>query len=273
MPPMPADHGVRDAATVLILRDAPGGFETLMLRRHGRSGFAADMWVFPGGVVDAADATLPADRWTGLDLASLEQRFDLPGAKVLAFHVAAVRETFEEAGLLLAHHADGASPDLSDPDLLRLRHDLADRDTDVDFVGWLQDQDLVLELGELTYLSHWLTPTVEPRRYDTRFFVARMPADQDAGHDQLEITDQQWIAPGTALDEYSAGRMQLIYPTIKTLQALTDHATVDDVVAWAAAQRQIRRILPHAVIADGKLVDILHPDHPDYPHELYGQQP
>lgn len=266
---MVAAPGVRDAATVLILRDTSDGFETLMLRRHGRSGFAADMWVFPGGVVDADDATLPADRWTGLDIDALAERFALPPQRVLAFHVAAVRETFEEAGLLLAHRSDGTPPDLSDPELLQLRHDLADRETDVDFVGWLQSQDLVVDLGELTYLSHWLTPTVEPRRYDTRFFVARMPAAQDAGHDQLEITDQRWVAPSRALAEYSAGRLQLIYPTIKTLQSLVGHANVDEVVAWAEAQPEIRRILPHAVINDGELVDILHPDHPEYPHELY----
>ena len=269
MPRMAAAKDVRNAATVLILRDAPDGPETLMLRRHGRSGFAADMWVFPGGVVDAGDGALPPHRWSGIDIDALAQRFDLPTDKVLAFHVAAVRETFEEAGVLLAHHGDGRRPDLSDPQLLQLRHDLADRDTDVDFVGWLESQDLILELGELTYLSHWLTPTVEPRRYDTRFFVARMPVQQDAGHDQLEITDQRWISARKALEEYSAGRMQLIYPTIKTLQSLADHATVDDVVAAADAQPEIRRILPHAVVADGELVDILHPDDPDYPSELY----
>ena len=273
MPSMVAAEGVRDAATVLILRDAPSGFETLMLRRHGRSGFAADMWVFPGGVVDTADGHLPAERWSGIDLQALADRFRLPAQDVLAYHVAAVREAFEEAGLLLAHHADGSPPDLSDPDLLRLRHDLADRDTDVDFNGWLAQRELVLDLGELTYLSHWLTPTVEPRRYDTRFFVARMPDAQDAGHDQLEITDQRWISPGKALDEYAEKRMQLIYPTIKTLQSLKDHATVDDVMAGADAQPQIRRILPHAVLEDGELVDILHPDHPDYPHELYQDEP
>lgn len=273
MPSMVAAEGVRDAATVLILRAAQSGYEILMLRRHGRSGFAADMWVFPGGVVDPDDGTLPPERWRGVDLDALAARFELPAEKVLAFHVAAVRETFEEAGLLLARRTDGSPPDLSDPALLQLRHDLADRTTDVDFVGWLQSQDLVLELGELTYLSHWLTPTVEPRRYDTRFFVARMPAAQDAGHDHLEITDQRWIGPAQALEEYSAGRMQLIYPTIKTLQSLLDHDTIDDVVAWADAQPRIRRILPHAVLEDGELVDILHPDHPDYPHELYRGQP
>lgn len=262
---------IRDAATVLILRDTDEGLQTLMLRRHGRSGFAADMWVFPGGVVDSADARLPAQRWTGLDPEALTHRFGTTADRVLAFHVAAVRETFEEAGLLLAHHADGRRPDLTDPALLRLRQDMADRDTDVDFNGWLAERDLVLDLGELTYLSHWLTPTVEPRRYDTRFFVARQPAAQDAGHDRLEITDQRWIGPAAALDEYSAGRMALIYPTIKTLQSLADHAAVDDVVRWADHQSAIERILPHAVLdADGTLVKILHPAHPDYPAHLYG---
>jgi len=257
---------VRDAATVLVLRDAASGLETLMLRRHGRSGFAADMWVFPGGVVDTADASLPPNRWTGIDPAALGPRFNTPADKVLAFHVAAVRETFEEAGLLLAHHADGRAPDLSDPALLRLRQDLADRTTDVDFGAWLEEQDLVADLGELTYLSHWLTPTVEPRRYDTRFFVATTPPGQDAGHDRLEITDQRWIAPQRALAE----RIPMIYPTIKTLQSLAEHDSVASVVRYAERQPLIRRLLPHAVLDDdGNLVALLHPDDPDYPAHLY----
>ena len=263
----------RDAATVIMLRDRPGGqgVETLMLRRHGKAGFAADAWVFPGGVVDAADSRLPAHRWTGIDLQAVVPRFNALAEKVLAFHVAAVREAFEESGLLLAHCADGTPPDLSDPALLQLRHDLADRETSVDFAGWLEEQDLVLDLGEMTYLSHWVTPTVEPRRYDTRFFAARVPPDQLAAHDRLEVTDQRWISPQEALDEFSAKRMQLIYPTIKTLQALAPHDSVEAVLQFARVQK-IAPILPHAVIEDGRLVDILHPDDPEYPSELYREQ-
>lgn len=265
---------LRTAATVIVLRDAPGGagYEVLMLRRHARSGFAADMWVFPGGVVDEADGNLSPHHWTGIDPRELAPRFGCTPQQVLAHYVAAVRETFEEAGLLLAHRRDGTGPDLSDPSLLQLRNDLADRTKAVNFAAWLQDRDLVVELGNLTYLSHWVTPSVEPRRYDTRFFLAHAPADQIAGYDQLETTDQRWVSPAAALAASKAGEMPMIYPTIITLRWLREHATAHDAVAAAGAQAEIRRIQPHAELDDdGNFVRILHPDDPDYPHHLYGE--
>ena len=262
----------RPAATVLVLRDADdaAGFEVLMLRRHSRAGFAADMWVFPGGVVDPADAQLPADRWTGIDPDALAPRFNATPAEVLAFHVAAVRETFEEAGLLLAVGADGSAPDLADPQLLQLRHDLADRNTQASFGAWLETHDLVLELGSMTYLSHWVTPTVEPRRYDARFFVARVPRLQTAAYDQLETTDERWISPADALAALAAGTMKMIFPTIRTLQDLAEHATASEVIAAASAQPSIRRVQPHAELDEqGRFVRVLHPDDPEFPADLY----
>lgn len=242
-----------------------------MLRRHTRAGFAADMWVFPGGVVDPADGALPADHWTGIEPQVLSARFRLPAARVLAHYVAAVRETFEEAGLLVAHHRDGTPPDLSDPALLQLRHDLADRRKAVSFTQWLDQQDLVLDLGALTYHSHWVTPTIEPRRYDTRFFVAQAPPDQEAAYDRRETTDEQWLTPAAALDAFDRGELQLIYPTIKTLAALREVTSTEELVAAAQAQPSIRRIQPHAVLDDnGDLVRVVHPDNPEYPWHLYG---
>lgn len=260
----------RNAATVIILRSTDTtGYEVLMLRRSARSGFAADMWVFPGGVVDPGDA-LPGSRWTGIDPQLLAGRFGLTPELVLAHHVAAVRETFEEAGLLFARTADGAPPDLSDPDLLRMRHDLANRTVAADFGAWLEQRDLVLDLQAMTYLSHWVTPAAEPRRYDTRFFLAHVPADQVAGHDRIETTDQRWISPATALDASRAGTMQMIYPTIQTLRWLREHDTAQAAVAAAVAQPSIRRIQPHAELdEDGKFVRIVHPDDPEYPAHLY----
>ena len=241
-----------------------------MLRRHARSGFAADMWVFPGGVVDPGDATLGGRHWTGIDPAALAERFALPGGEVLAYYVAAARETFEEAGLLLARTAEGGPPDLSDPGLLQLRHDLADRTKKANFAAWLQEHDLVLELGAMTYLSHWVTPAAEPRRYDTRFFLARVPVDQVAGYDRRETTDQRWVSPAAALQASRAGEMQMIYPTILTLRWLREHATASEAIAAAAAQPSIRRIQPHAELDDdGNFVRVLHPDDPQYPHHLY----
>ena len=263
---------LRAAATVIVLRDAAGGdgYEVLMLRRHARSGFAADMWVFPGGVVDEGDGTLSGEHWTGIDPDALAPRFGLTPQQVLAHYVAAVRETFEEAGLLLAHRRDGSAPDLSDPALLQLRNDLADRAKAVSFAAWLSDGDLVVELDALTYLSHWVTPSVEPRRYDTRFFLARAPADQVAGHDRHETTDQRWVTPAEALAASKAGEMPMIYPTILTLRWLRDHATASTAIAAADAQTEVRRTQPHAELDDdGNFVRILHPDDAEYPHHLY----
>lgn len=263
---------LRTAATVVVLRDAPEGegYEVLMLRRHARSGFAADMWVFPGGVVDEADGDLDPRHWAGIDPVALGERFGLSPRQVLAHYVAAVRETFEEAGLLLARTAAGGPPDLTDPDLLQLRQDLADRATSVNFAAWLQEHDLVLDLDNLTYLSHWVTPAVEPRRYDTRFFLAIAPADQIAGYDQRETTDQRWVAPAAALQASRDGDMPMIYPTILTLRWLREHGTAATATAAASAQPQIRRIQPHAELDDdGNFVRILHPDDPEYPRHLY----
>ena len=263
---------VRNAATVIVLRDVASsqGYELLMLRRHARSGFAADMWVFPGGVVDEADGELDAAHWTGIDPQALAPRFGFSPNQVLAHYVAAARETFEEAGLLLARTAAGGAPDLTDPALLQLRQDLADRSKSVSFAGWLQERDLVLDLAGMTYLSHWVTPTVEPRRYDTRFFLARVPANQVADYDQRETTDQRWVAPAAALDARRSGDMQMIYPTIQTLRWLREQATADAAIAAAAAQPEIRRVQPHAELDDdGNFVRVLHPDDADYPHHLY----
>ena len=266
------DASLRNAATVIVVRDDPAGgpFQILMLRRHARSGFAADAWVFPGGVVDPGDADLPESRWTGLDAQAEAERFGLSAGEVLAFHVAAVRETFEEAGLLLARHSDGQPADLADPALLALRRAMADRASDVNFNTWLEQQDLVLDLGALTYLSHWVTPTIEPRRYDARFFLARLPAEQIAAHDRLEITDQRWIAPADALEAHHAGQLPMIFPTIKTLEDLATAPSAAALIERARAQASIRRIQPHAEVDDqGRFVRILHPDDHDFPSHLY----
>jgi 8-oxo-dGTP pyrophosphatase MutT (NUDIX family) len=263
---------LRAAATVIVLRDVPAGagYEVLMLRRHARSGFAADMWVFPGGVVDEADGTLEADHWTGIDPAALAPRFGLTPQQVLAHYVAGVRETFEEAGLLLAHRSDGDAPDLSDPALLRLRNDLADRTKTVNFAAWLSDGDLILDLDALTYLSHWVTPSVEPRRYDTRFFLAHAPADQVAGYDRQETTDQRWITPADALAASKAGEMPMIYPTILTLRWLREQSTAHAAIQAADTQPEIRRTQPHVDLDEhGKFLRIIHPDDAAYPHHLY----
>lgn len=260
------DPPVRAAATVIVVRSAAdGGMEVLLVQRHGRSGFAADAWVFPGGVVDPADATLPPRCWAGIDPAGLIERFGTGRDRVLALHVAAVRETFEEAGLLLATHLDGSPVDLSDTRTREVRLALADRSDPADFGGWLAAQDLVLELGALELWGRWITPRTEPKRYDTYFFVARAPEGQIARHDAVETTGRCWLTPRAAIDRAAAGLLHLVYPTMKNLEELAGSATPDELMHRAAARPTIRTVEPHVVQgADGR-PRILHPDDPEFP--------
>jgi len=268
------DHlQVRPAATVLLLRFGEAPVEILMLRRSGSSRFAADAWVFPGGVVDESDRRLPSGLWEGIAPAALTERFAADEATVLGFHVTAVRETFEEAGVLLARprnaeaeaeaeaEGDSGGRRRSEPGLERrqLRAGLAAGR--IDLAEWLTEDRMVLDLGCLTYHSRWITPVAQLRRYDTCFFVARAPAGQIAAHDRAETTGQRWLSATAALDEHEAGRLQLMHPTVRTLEALAVHDSVDAVITAAAAQAQVRSVLPYAELdADGRVVRIRDPD-------------
>lgn len=269
---------IRDAATILVLRDGERGAEVLLLRRHGRSGFAADAWVFPGGVVDKADAGLPPERWRGIDPDELASRFNATPGWVLALHVAAVRETFEEAGLLLATCADGSPVDVAAPGARAMRLRLADRADPAgaaEFVAWLAEEEFVLDLGALAYWSRWITPVFERRRYDTRFFLARAPRGQVAAFDEVETTGQRWISAEAALAAAETGELHMIYPTIKNLEDLLDaggeHASVD--AAFGVARgRRVDTVLPHFERTPDGGFRVLHPDHPEYPLERYAEE-
>jgi 8-oxo-dGTP pyrophosphatase MutT (NUDIX family) len=264
-----APPAVRDAATVIVLRDEGRGPEVLMLRRHGRSGFAADAWVFPGGTIDPADTVLPQTRWRGIDPAALAPRFGRDPDVVLGAHVAAVRETFEEAGLLLAVRPDGTEVDLRTDSVRAMRAALVDRSAGgAAFAAWLEGEDLVLDLGRLTYWARWITPRIEKRRYDTSFFLARAPQDQVAAHDQVEITDQRWLTPGAALAAHAAGDLNMIHPTIRTLEEMAPLAGIGGLVAHAEARERVAPILPHFERTDSGW-RVLHPGDPDYPIDDY----
>ena len=269
VPRTPADAAPpRPAATVLLLRDAPAGpVEVLMLRRHRRSGFAARAWVFPGGVIDPADAALPPDRWQGIAPVALTGRYRLPAAQVLAMHVGGVRETFEEAGVLLALHADGRPVDQTSAALAAARRATNAGDTDA-FTRLLVDHDLVADLAALTYWLRWVTPIAEPRRYDTCFFVARVPDGADPAHDEVETVSTRWV---TAADALADDDFEVIYPTAVTLRQLVAFDHVEEVVHAATSQPHVRSVMPHVITdAGGNHTGILHPDDPDYPHDLYG---
>ena len=225
----------RPAATVVLVRDTDSGPEALLMRRHGSAGFVPGAWVFPGGRVDPADAA--PDLWS-------------PPSPVLVppreFWVAAVREVFEETGVLLATRVDGTALDgrAVTEALAQWRSELlADRATLLDV---LRDVRLRLALEETIHLAHWVTPIVEPRRYDTHFFLARLPAGATVTVDPREMTAAQWLAPSVALQQFERGELPMVFPTVRVLEALAPFSSVRDATR-ALRDRVVPTIMPRLV--------------------------
>jgi 8-oxo-dGTP pyrophosphatase MutT (NUDIX family) len=253
-----------DAATVLLLRDGSEGIEVLLLERHLDSDFAGGAFVFPGGKVDGADRALPPARWGGVDLAWWVPRLGVATHDdALGLLVAGVRETFEEAGVLLAARSDGTplvAEELASSPFVAARRRLASRDERYDWRPFLESEELVLDLGALLLWSWWVTPAGQHKRFDTRFLAARLPAGQHAAHDDVETTSLVWLRPEDALAAQQRGERVVIYPTRRNLRDLATFPRVDDVWAAAAADRlDRRRIEPSVVTVDGRPM-VQHPD-------------
>ncbi|MEO7402076.1 MAG: MBL fold metallo-hydrolase [Burkholderiales bacterium] len=226
----------RPAATIILARDAARGVEILMQRRSSELAFAAGAYVFPGGSVDAADGspTLLA-RCAGLDETAAKRRLATT-EHALPFYVAAVRECFEESGVLLASHANGAT--LDGPIVARLAAELRPRllSGALGFEQLIIEHDLMLALDRFEYFAHWTTQAGRPRRFTTRFFVAAVPPDQHAIHDDGELVDTLWVRPADALAAYERGEMELLFPTYKTLRELEGVASATHLVERARAR-------------------------------------
>jgi 8-oxo-dGTP pyrophosphatase MutT (NUDIX family) len=256
---------IKDAATVMLVRDdASGALEVFMLRRNLQSDFVGGAYVFPGGGVDDHDrlANLEAVCEGRTDAeASGQLGVDAGG---LAFWVAAIRESFEEAGVLLAY--DG--PDLirfDEPD--RAARFVAHR-AEVDrganrLIDVCRAEGLRLAVDTMYYFSHWITPEGPTRRYDTRFFVARAPAGQVPLHDDREVIANLWIRPSEALAAHRAGEFEMIFPTVRSLIAIERFASADDLLAAAAAIGEVPTILPR-IVEDQGGVRIVLPGDPGY---------
>ena len=257
----PTTVPIRPAATVMMVRDGDDGtgLEVFMLRRTGNAAFGAGMYVFPGGKVDDADGAAAIEpHCTGLtDVdASAQLGIDAGG---LAYWVAAVRECFEETGILLAFPRGGGELAVSADD----RH--AVHDGSLAMLDLCRRDDLVLDVSTTHYVAHWITPMGERRRFDTRFFVTEAPADQEGVHDDKETTDSLWVRPADALRMAAAGELQMMPPTMASLRFLEPHHTAHAAVAAAEALTEIPRILPKLKFgADGRIVGIAMPGDPDY---------
>lgn len=223
---------IRPAATLALIRPAPEGLEVLLLQRTWEAVFLPGYYVFPGGAVDACEeAAQPHVEGTDDQAVSQVMSLDAGGTN---FQIAAVRECFEEAGLLLATQANGAP--LTQQQLAAV---LADREAvfqgQLSFDALCRKHGLSLPLDRLAYLSHWITPIGPPRRFDTRFFVAICPQDQQPQHDGVETIDHIWLTPRQALADHRRGSRLLGVPTLRTLRFLTEFDSPEAVLAYAHA--------------------------------------
>lgn len=254
-PPEPVEP--RPAATVVLLRSGPGpaaggdpvghpeaaGLQVLLLRRSRATGFVPGAWVFPGGRIDAGDH-------------ALARRLGRPDE---APHLAALREAFEETGILLTR--EGGTPRIL----------VADRDRELDgerrslLEGELTMEDILGRRGlepdpaAVTRIAHWITPEVEPRRYDTHFFAAAVPPGTRAAVDDGEIVEHRWLAPAPALAEHEAGHLPMVLPTVRTLVHLGHFRSPGDVLEYHE-EREVVPILPRFVrTPDGVALEVEEP--------------
>ncbi len=236
----------RPAATLVLLRDGRQGPEVFMLRRNTRSTFVGGAHVFPGGGVDEADRHP--------DVLALCHAFDDQTASArlgmsdggLAYWVAAIRECFEEAGVLLA--CDNRGEYLQDlpPRLHERLDDYRSRVMagELALASLCHQEQLGLATSQMHYFSHWITPEGLPRRYDTRFFLAAAPAGQEGSACQQETVDQCWLRPAEALDQWRRQHIDLVFPTVKTLEELASFDTTDAALTTIGKRASVDAVQP-----------------------------
>ncbi len=245
---------IRDAATVLVLRDQPN-FEVLMVQRTPTAVFAPSVWVFPGGRVEADDAEVQSwnTRIRGLTDAAASRQLDVP-EHGLAWWIAGVRETIEEAGLLLGADSAQATEATEIADAIR-------NEPSASLDKLLDAGALTLALGDIVEVARFITPPGPPRRYDTRFLVAPAPPDQDVTVDGEEIVDAAWITPDEALTLWSADSFSLMGVTHRMLACLRRYRSVADVIDLARSRPEPRRVRVND--PDGAY-EVLLPEDPGY---------
>lgn len=259
-----------DAATVIVLREAALGFEVFLVQRHRNSGFMANVYVYPGGKLDQSDCSEQAAcRVRGLTAADACKRLNIVPSSFLGLglFLAGVRETFEESGILLACRSGSEQwIDLTSEAQVARRFENYRRELisgDISLTEVAEREDLVISLENIGYFAHWITPYVENRRFDTRFFVTILPPNQRPLHDAVETTDSVWIRPEDALKRYLSNNLLLSPPTIRTLEQLAEFPSAQAVIEDAKI-RKPPAILPYIRQFDG-ITQMLMPGDVDYP--------
>jgi glyoxylase-like metal-dependent hydrolase (beta-lactamase superfamily II)/8-oxo-dGTP pyrophosphatase MutT (NUDIX family) len=264
-PPTPdTERPPRPAATLVVVRDGAQGIEVLLSRRAERGDHNSGAWVFPGGIVDPGDRE--SREWcAGVDDASVSAQLGLP-RDGLDYFVAAVRECFEESGLLFATDERGElirfDDESADPRSRELASWRGPLHRNERTLGELcREFGLRLALDRLVYLSHWLTPLARPKRFDTRFFIATAPPSQTAAFDGTEMVEQLWLRPAEALAR--ATELKLMTPTQKTLELVGHYDSVAALLTWARAPREVALIMPRVAKGSQGMRPVL-PDEPAF---------
>jgi 8-oxo-dGTP pyrophosphatase MutT (NUDIX family) len=231
----------RRAATLVVVRDAPAGLEVLLLRRAEKGDHNSGAWVFPGGLLDAADRRCHA-ACSGIDDAIASERLGVAEGG-LDYYIAAVRECFEEAGLLFAvdaHDRMVAIHGETGARLQALRSEL--HGGACEFADLCRDFGLRVAADRLFYIAHWVTPVGRAKRFDTRFFLAVLPRGQRSRHDAVETLDQAWLTPAEALAPENSRK--LMTPTRSVIATISRFADTDSLLAWARSPREVATVLP-----------------------------
>ena len=246
---------IRPSSTVVLARAGSNDPEIFMVRRHEQSSFGA-AHAFPGGVIDPEDSEVRTFcEGITSDVATARLGIKAGG---LEYYSGAVRELFEESGVLLADFSS------VDENLATVRDSL--NDGSMNWADFVRRNELSLHCGALQYVSHWITPPGEPKRYSTRFFVASLPEGQSAMHCGGELTESCWATATDVLAAQRRGDVKLIFPTIKTLESIARHKTLNDLLEWAKScvEWGITSMVPRAIERDGKMEVVL-PGDKDYP--------
>lgn len=240
---------IRPAATVIIARDGNRELELFMLRRTNQAAFAGGMYVFPGGKVESDDHLHSLDPWRAGPTEAQANQLAALGNEWRGFWIAAIRETFEESGLLLAYDQQGQLVTWDDPDTAARFHAYRDQiyRSEIDLQTLCEREQLRLACDHVHFFNRWVTPVGRPRRFDTRFFIAEAPVGQDGLHDENETVHSTWISPSEAIERYEADDFGLMRVTAQQLKDLQQFSSVAELHHWSLQRDRFpiyRPVLP-----------------------------
>ena len=265
-----------DAATVILVRESKNGqYEIFLMRRHRDQAFMGGAFVFPGGRLDEADCNPELISYTkDMNYSQARKKLqepDLPDDKSLGLYFAALRETFEEAGVLLAYDKSGEIITLSDGKRSDSFSDYRIKlhENEISLIDFAEREDIIIALDYLTPYSHWITPEIESKRFDTRFFLALMPSGQTPIHDAIEMTESLWISPSQALKKQQNEEIILMPPTLKTIEELDNFDSAKELFSYAGSVN-IYTILPQAFNTSDSF-GVKLPNDPEYTIAEYKQ--